>query len=224
MNLNLNKFLSRLNPVPINFGACWLCCLRAELTAGLCQTCYGDLPRLAPQPLVADHEHTRMWLAALAYQQPVERWIHDFKFNGISGLSRHMAPLLAAQAVKVYQREQIYLPEVLVPVPLSERRWFHRGYNQSQLLAAELSKILSIPLQEPLNKRHTGENHRLTASQRRRNLAEAFYWREPLLAKRVAIVDDVITSGATVEAMAAVLRQENCIVDAWGLAYTPPPT
>lgn len=206
-----------------NTGFCWLCRTHRLLQSGLCVTCFADLPRLAPRPIIGGQQATRLWLAAFAYQQPVMRWIHDLKFNNFPRLAVHMAPMLAAQAIKVYQHERVYMPDVLVPVPLSNRRWLSRGYNQARLLADELSTLLGIPIQEPLQRRHSVANHLSNAQQRLDNLEQAFAWREPLRGKRIAIIDDVITSGATVEAVAQTLRQVPCVVDAWSLAYTLPP-
>ncbi|MCL5050104.1 MAG: hypothetical protein M1473_06190 [Firmicutes bacterium] len=223
--MHLWPFLRHLSPLSYlsPLSSCWLCRTQGADQSGLCSTCYGDLPRRPPRPIEAGQTASRLWIAALTYQQPVTRWLRDFKFNNYPGLAVHMAPLMAAQVIKVYQHEKVYLPDILVPVPLSDRRWLTRGYNQSRLLANEMSSLLGIPIQEPLQRRHTGANHLLNAQERKANLEQAFVWREPLRGKRVAIIDDVITSGATVEAMAQVLRQTPCVVDAWSLAYTQPP-
>jgi len=101
--------------------------------------------------------------------------------------------------------------DLIVPVPLDGRRQRSRGFNQSELLAAELSRLSRVPLNARVLRRHrsTQTQTGLTHRQRRLNVQGAFRVRRPevLAGRSVALVDDVITTGATAAACARVLKR-----------------
>ena len=118
------------------------------------------------------------------------------------------------------------LPEVILPVPLHHVRQWQRGYNQADLLARQLSQWLKIPVKNDLITRtkRTPTQRGLSAKDRRKNLRNAFQ----LSAKHrhfpyrhVALIDDVITTGSTLNETAKLLRQANVAhIQVWGLART----
>lgn len=116
-------------------------------------------------------------------------------------------------------------PQALVPVPLHRDRLRRRGYDQALELARPLAQALGLPLRDDLLRRMraTAPQSRLAAPQRRRNLRGAFAVRtEGNLPTHVALVDDVMTTGATVEAAAAALRRAGVArVDVWVCARVP---
>jgi len=213
-------------------GICWLCEQPAVLQFGLCEYCFIDLPRLPPRccgdlasQLQAEQTEIsacRLWCAALSYENPVTRWVQQYKYSHQPALADCFAPLMAAQVVSLYRQEKIYLPDALVPVPLGNLRWYKRGYNQAAVLAEKLGTILGIPVIYSVRRRSTRASHRLSAKERKANVSGAFRCIERPGYKRLAIIDDVITSGATVNAVAAALKaQQPCLIDAWAFAYTP---
>jgi len=110
--------------------------------------------------------------------------------------------------------------EVLVPVPLHQKRLRERGYNQSSLLAQELGKLTNLPVVGDclIRKGHAPPQARTsTMEQRWRNVADAFSCRDHRLqGKPVLLIDDVSTSGATLDACAAVLKAAGA-TSVWGL-------
>ena len=113
------------------------------------------------------------------------------------------------------------LPEVILPVPLFWQREWHRGYNQAVLISQFLAKWLNIPLdtQSLLRIKATRSQRELTAQERRRNLKGAFCYRPIQPYKRVAIVDDVVTTGSTLNAICAeLLKQGVEEIQVWTLA------
>ena len=110
--------------------------------------------------------------------------------------------------------------EALVGVPLHPRRLRERGYNQSSLLAKELGKCVGLPVIEDCLIRVKQAQPQVKAAdveQRRRNVADAFVCRdERVKGKRIVLIDDVCTSGATLESCAAALKNKGA-TSVWGL-------
>ncbi|HYW22536.1 MAG TPA: ComF family protein [Terriglobales bacterium] len=149
------------------------------------------------------------WLAgatsAAAYEGPLELAIHRFKYEGW----RALAPVLAGLVADRLAAEAP--PDVLlVAVPLHRRRQRARGYNQSELLASELRGRLGLAAAPGrlVRVRDTPPQVGLDRLRRQANVADAFIWRGAALAGRpVVLVDDVATTGATLDACAAAMRR-----------------
>lgn len=138
-------------------------------------------------------------LAPFLYVPPVSDWIKRLKFAEDFTLARGLSRLLR----KHLPRELSF--DLVVPVPLGRKRLFKRGFNQSALLArlafGRLDEIL-------VRTRETPPQSELPASERGRNVRRAFSVKDEtrVFARRVLLVDDVMTTGATVEECARVLR------------------
>ncbi len=208
---------------------CPLCAYGNANKLGLCWVCFNDLPRCPPVNLVVHMAQPpkglRLILSALWYVAEVRYWVAAFKFRGAPKEAVTMANLIAAQALQVYRSQQLKLPHYLVPVPMTKTAWAARGYNQAQLLAEALSELLGIPVLYLVQRtKQTTKAHKLDAKARRQVLAQSFMLVGQLTrGTRIALIDDVLTTGATLGAMTALMPRVGVIVDAWTLAYTPPP-
>ncbi|WP_137894612.1 phosphoribosyltransferase family protein [Ramlibacter sp. 2FC] len=167
------------------------------LPAGLtrCGACLRE-----PPPLDA-------CLAAVPYAWPWSQGIARFKFHQHSGWARPLAALLRSQPWVEPALEQA---DLLLPMPLSRQRLAERGFNQALLLARQLAPR-KTDAGLLLRTRDTPAQHALPRRERLRNLRGAFAV-EPLRAaelagRRVVLVDDVMTSGASLHAAALALRQ-----------------
>jgi competence protein ComFC len=142
--------------------------------------------------------------SAYLYDGPVRDAIHAFKFRGARSLCGLLAQLMS-QAWVSYSLQS----DVLIPVPLHPRREQQRGYNQSALLAVELGRILYIPvvLEELIRTRDTASQTHLSRDERIKNVAGAFacLTKDRFAGKHVTLVDDVATTGATLDACASAL-------------------
>ncbi len=152
------------------------------------------------------------------YEGALREAIHLLKFRGIKRLSVPLTALLA----------QLPGPEadVIVPVPLHEKGLKDRGFNQAAVMARQLSRRWGIPLlQDCLRKvRQTSPQTGVTGQERLKNLRGAFEVSRPVASLRVVLVDDVITTGATMrECGRTLLKAGAREVTAVALAYTPPP-
>jgi len=140
--------------------------------------------------------------------------VKQFKYRRNFALTRPLVDLMTTNI-------QLTEPEILLPVPLHPQRLRSRGYNQALELGRVLSNKLGIPLDtDSLRRtRATTPQAELPAPRRRANLHGAFSVTKPVCYRRVAVIDDVMTSGATVEEIARVLQQAGVgWVEVWVLA------
>jgi ComF family protein len=191
---------------------CGRCGLRLGLPAPACGACLRE-----PPPF----EHT---VCAVDYGFPWDALISDFKFHGRAELAAVLAERLQA-AVRAAGAP---LPRWVLPVPLAPARLAERGYNQAWELARRLGRSLGVSADAGLLWRPADQAHQadLNRAERQRNLRSAFMTdprrRSELLGRRVALVDDVMTTGATAREAAAALRRGGAAtVDVWVVARTP---
>lgn len=194
----------------ITFPICYCCGAPFDISA-----------QVLPDSLCADCRDNRYHHAPLLdlrrapfrYSGPIREAIHSFKYRGKTSLAASLASLLAEYSG--HRDSGLLLNEfdTIVPVPLhSVRRW-RRGYNQSTLLAQELGSIAGISFVELLKRtRHTVPQVELEADERAQNVKNAFAmderaWREYSRVENVLLLDDVATTGATLEECARVLKK-----------------
>ena len=188
---------ARLRPLPP--GVCAVCCQPLP-AAGLppgwrCQACREEPPAF-----------DRL-LALWSYEEPLAAVVRALKFRRLDYLGRHLGEALAGR----FAGELVELGEIdlVVPVPLHWRRRLARGYNQAERIARPLAARLGLPLAALLRRaRATPPQSLLGKAARVANLRRAFRVADParLRGRHLLLVDDVATTGATLEAAAAVLR------------------
>jgi ComF family protein len=136
-------------------------------------------------------------------EERVRRIVHGLKYQGFSRLARELGPVLARQ-VQGWLQET----DVLVPVPLHPRRERARGFNQSELLARAVGDALGLAVWSGLVRvRYTRSQTGLGPRERTENVRGAFQLRDRVPEGRLWLVDDVLTTGATMLACAQVLRR-----------------
>lgn len=171
-----------------------------EPARAACPGCVRAL-ELLPEPEAA-HAGGVSLHAAFLYSSPLREILHAGKYrDGRSAL--RVASLLAAERFSLLPP-----PAVVVPVPLGRARRRSRGYNQAEIAARITAEVVGAPCQPWLRRvRETGSQVGRSPAARARNLAEAFEWAGPGAGRgRVWIVDDVITTGATMLAAIAAAR------------------
>jgi ComF family protein len=140
------------------------------------------------------------------YSAELSRLVQGFKFERRKNLAKLLASLQAAAYLETWRREDF---EIIVPVPLHPRRRRERGFNQAALLAAALQEQLLLPHSEsPLSRvRDTLPQVGLSDAERKRNLRSAFRCERPALIRnrRILLLDDVMTTGATAASAAEAL-------------------
>lgn len=186
---------------------CALCGGRARGSL-VCEACVGDLPWLrerSPDGAIAVFE----------YRFPIDRLVHRFKFGGDLAVGHWLGEQLATRV------RGLATPDVIVAPPLSPRALRERGFNQAVELARPVGRALGVPVEPAaLRKvRQTAPQRTLGRRSRQANLRGAYVCELDMRGARVAIVDDVITTGATVgNAAEAILRAGAASVHAWAAA------
>ena len=168
-------------------------CGRPESSGALCAGCWGQKSSLDAVRSV------------FIFEGIVRQAVHEFKYRNVQAASGCLAGYMSR-----YFLDNGLGGDMLVPVPLHERRLRERGYNQSQLLAADLSQQVSVEVNAALVKRvrNTGPQARSAGvDQRRVNMENAFVCTSEEAAGRdIVVIDDVCTSGATLESCASALK------------------
>jgi ComF family protein len=161
------------------------------------------------------------------YAFPIDSLITRFKHQAKWPLGRLLGELLSQHLLHSFA-EGLARPDLLLPVPLAGRRQRLRGFNQAALLAQWLSEQLHLPLQQHWLQRviDTPAQQQLDAATRKRNLRRAFALapESQVSGRHLALVDDVLTTGATAESLARLLKKSGAArVDIYCLARTPKP-
>jgi ComF family protein len=176
---------------------CPLCAMSLPMHGNPCPYCMNKGP--------ANFERV---VRLTSYHDPLRALIHHFKYHRRWTLGEELAERLwqLSRAKEVMEQT-----EVLVPVPLHWRRQLPRGYNQAEVIARRLCKLSGKSLARPVRRiRHTQmQTHLHSHAKRAENLKDAFALcdRPSIAGKHVTIVDDVWTTGATMQAMARVLKK-----------------
>jgi len=191
-----------------NVVCCSRCALPLAATTPLCGQC-----QTRPPPW---HD---VWVP-FVYTWPLDVLESRFKFSGNLAAGRVLATCWLSSGIPPV------IPELLVPVPLHMSRLRQRGYNQALELARPLARHMGLPVAHDVlgRARATGAQTELDAATRVRNVRAAFAVKRVPAQKHVAIVDDVMTTGATLAECARVLLAAGVErVDVWALARTPLP-
>lgn len=214
---------------------CALCGQAGRGNLDLCAGCEGDLPlnesacEHCAEPLPPNHSGLALCgrclkrppmfdacVAPFRYAYPVDRMIQRLKYRRELACGRIFGQLLARQLARRETR-----PELVIPVPLGLARYRERGFNQARELALPVCKSLGLTLNSHLvvRRRETQEQASLDRNERLKNTQHAFALTEPLTARHVAIVDDVVTTGSTANEIAKVLRAGGAEwVEVWAVA------
>ena len=218
--------------LPMHCEVCHLALAKPHPTSGICGHCsryFAPIPRCQrcglPTPfeiaecgecLKYPPKWQRLYCVA-DYQPPLAQYVHRLKYERQFWQASKLAVLLAPRIETPAQ--------VITFVPLHWGRYLRRGFNQSELIARSLARQLNVPCQ-PLFKRvrATPQQQGLTKVERKRNLDRAFLLNGEIVADHIAIVDDVLTTGSTVQHLCELLLEAGVkSVDIYCICRTPEP-
>lgn len=217
-------------------AACVLCGKAGADNRELCADCLVDLPyndvaclqcasplslQTPAENLCGRCQHTPpaydRAFSVFHYTHPVAQLIQRLKFNARLNMARLLGELMADH----FQKTLVTLPQLIIPVPLHPSRLRGRGFNQALELARPAARKLGIAVdyRNCVRTRRTAVQSTLPAKDKRANVKDAFGVIRPLRAHHVAIVDDVMTTGHTLDEVARVLRKAGVErIDVWVLA------
>ena len=195
---------------------CFLCCAASD-DAFLCPACASSLPLLAhdhcpgcalPTPGAAvcgaclkHGTYFDATVAAWRYEFPIDKLIQSLKYSHRLASADFLGAGLARVCTGL-------APDLILPVPLSDQRLAERGFNQSVEIARPLSRLLGVPLElhAVRRHRHTAPQAGLPWKERSKNIRHAFDCITNLSGKSILVVDDVMTTGSTLNELARVLK------------------
>lgn len=234
MNFNLYRPLSQA----INWLAphkCFGCKTIIKEASAFCEVCYQELPFQSRtcahcgQIFAADTDYCGRCINAppfydecfcpFEYQTPIKDLICALKYNDKAEYAKMIGRLLASEV----KQHQISIPEAIIPVPIHISRLRSRGFNQAKLIADEVGRELNIKV---FNNVITKTKATLPQAQqslinRKKALHNCFAIQKKLSAQNVAIIDDVVTTGSTVNEIAKILKKNGVdYIQVWGLAHT----
>lgn len=155
--------------------------------------------------------------AAFDYEGPASTLVRKIKYGDAAHLAEGAGAMMAAQFCALNWQ----MPDVIVPVPISLTRWMERGYNQSQLMAESISRVINIEVQQVLG-RESGDFSQAGLSKQQRMTLDGrtlyLRKRDVVTGKVVLLIDDVLTTGSTMNRCADVLWEESPLA-IYGLAF-----
>jgi len=215
----------------------------AHIHSGLfCPDCSQDLPKISPAchqcgisipttygddsgarcgPCLTEPPTYDRVVSAFAYAAPIKQLVTQFKYQRQLAVGAMFAEILESHILKPHIQSCSQQVDAILPVPLHSSRLRQRGFNQALELARPLAKMLKLPLllSQISRQKNTLEQSSLSAKQRRSNLHKAFAVEQDIPYKSVAIVDDVMTTGSTVEELSTLLKQNGVEhVEVWCVA------
>lgn len=233
----INKCINFIQDI-IFAQACMYCSQPADTPGAICSKCYPQLPanrfccRQCALPLESKtsllcghcQKTPPLFQSAFIpfrYEPPIDQWIWKFKFRNDLVSGKLLADLFLTKLLE----SNTAMPEILVPVPLHASRLRQRGFNQSLWLARYIGAQLGISVDSRSVRRNlkTPPQHELNMQKRTTMLRRAFRLKGNVEYRHAAIVDDVLTTGSTVNEISKLLHNNGCqTIDCWAIARTPP--
>lgn len=212
-------------------------CVICQRTSSLnpCQLCRAQLPRIANHCVVcarsiakgqthcgrcfnSSHAYHSI-LVPYTYLPPISTMIKRLKFNRQLHFADIIGQLLANYLIS--QHDHAW-PEVIIPVPLHPHRQRYRGFNQANEIAKSIATALNLPIDNGLVQRvlATKPQSQIAAKYRTHNMNSAFRLTNNHSYQHIVIIDDVVTTGATINEVSRLFYRDHCRVDIWAVART----
>ncbi len=220
---------------------CFLCASIQTVNHGLCEACLKDLPWLpsssCPQcglnssghicgSCLSSSPYFDITHAVFLYHHPIDAMIQRYKYGNTLNLSHTFGNLMSEKISALAHSEDI---DLVIPMPMHPTRLKQRGFNQALEIAKIMNKVLNkntrtkLDYKSVIRQTLTPPQASLPLKDRVKNMKGAFKVNANLTGKRIAIVDDVMTTGASLNELAKTLKQAGAThVECWVIARTLP--
>ena len=180
-------------------------CICGRVDNQFCADCLKELQRFPIAARSVSGDPLNGLASTGLYAGILEQAIRAFKYEGATGLDQRLAERLQ----RTYD-ETAWSLDLIIPVPLANKRLDERGYNQSALLGACMSALCAIPCRSDFMRRirETDQQARLTGEQRMANVKDAFEASDAVKGLAILLIDDVVTTGSTLNECARVLKRK----------------
>lgn len=202
-------------------GICLLCRCYYQNSLSICPECQQLLRRLVNLQQMKQSEFSGLWqrFHCLAeYKPPLDRLLLRAKYHNDLTILKALGMLMAESLRETYYDRKASI----IAVPMSQSRYVQRGYNQAAVIAETIARYLRQPYRTDIV-RHTGlarVQHKLDRKARQKNMRSAFEVVNPV-PSRLCLVDDIYTTGATMQALCRALRAAGCeYIEIWIIAKT----
>ncbi len=213
MKINFEK-MRQLRPVPLVSNLIYppVCGICGKITPNyLCNKCEMQLKMQAKFQIEKNQNmdyYFQEHLYIFEYQGMIRKMIIDYKFNDSTYLYKTIVNFLLKNK-KFFQNLKSY--DTIIPVPISRRRRKERGYNQSELIAREIAKRTDLDYQNQclIKTKNIVEQSKLNKEERQKNIQGVYALQQPrkLLNKKILLIDDIYTTGSTVNECSKVLKE-----------------
>jgi len=172
---------------------------------------FGEDPRNPAAQVFWGRVPAKLVITAFLYNKgnAVQKLVHRFKYRGVKEIGLFLGAELGREILKTPFGNEI---DLIIPVPLHPKKQKKRGFNQSEIIGRGVSSVLNVDLNTTvlLRRSHSSTQTRKSKYQRWENVEHIFYVKSPeiIANKHILLLDDVITTGATMEACAQVLLKE----------------
>lgn len=200
------------------YGVCIFCGGKVKLSdsifhennACICRSCNSYIKTAPFNHFYDGTEHLSFVIAPLHYSGAVVRAIHNLKFNFMKDVASCLGYYINTY-ISVFDDEDFSLNsfDILAPVPLSIKRLKERGYNQAELIAQNIGSHFNMPVEKNLlfKTKHTKPQSTLSHDKRKNNIKDAYVCNFNVSGKNIILIDDVFTTGNTLDACAKVLKE-----------------
>lgn len=188
-------------------------------TKVICDLCFSQIQVVDQSRLAAEYNHKFIdekiienFFSLFLFEASgnIQTLLHELKYNNKFSLGKFLGELLAKSSKDIINTEAI---DLIIPMPLHSLKKAERGYNQAYFIAKGFSKIIDKPIATKVVKRkkYTQSQTKLTAEERKENMQDAFkvVKSKQIENKNILLIDDVITSGASVSALGKELKDSN---------------
>lgn len=218
---------------------CVICLETSDQKRDICSHCQNNLPLLVNTCLqcgiafskthrsercgqcLKHSPHFDNTVVGFDYRSPIDGWLRQFKFHKKGLYARLLTEIYIEKLARLFEQQPEQIPQVLIPMPLHWRRLAQRGFNQAHTIAQYLSQHFEIPIvyTSVTRTRYTKAQSSLGLLSRKSNIQGAFLIRNLNAMDHVAIIDDIITTGSTVNELSKQLKFKGvCRVSVWALA------